>query len=510
MSEEQRLLLAFILSLVIIFVFSRLYQPVPGRPGPVTTPAEKIGSSSETQVSLAGKKSRQVVNLETELVRLTVGSNGGSLEEIALKNYRRPGEQFFTIASGSRALLSYPEEEVLSWGATEFKVEREEKGLTLTGFPRPGIEENKRYYLSSNGYTITYRVNLKNHTGEEVRLKNYCILGGIFDLKDQVRERSSAPEFKAGTPVGIIRRQVSPRLGKETGEECFWVAFWSHYAMFFLRPEKGAGWFLTRQGQEVGFGVSYPEVVIPARGEKRLSLSFYAGPSDYFVLSREVKEPVLGNGFFASMGRFLFAVLRAIHQVVPNWGWAIILLTLLVKAVFFPLTRSSLQSMKEMQRLRPYLKDLQTKYRDNPQQMQKEMMNLYREYKINPFSGCLPMLIQFPIFIGFFVALRNSVFLRGAPFILWIRDLSQPDCLFTVAGFPINLLPVIMAGTSFWQQKLTPQEPSQKSLTFLMPVMFLFLFYNFSSGLLLYWVTMNLAGLLEQYLITRAAKPALL
>lgn len=111
------------------------------------------------------------------------------------------------------------------------------------------------------------------------------------------------------------------------------------------------------------------------------------------------------------------------------------------------------------------------------------------------------MFIQFPIFIGFFIALRNSVFLRGAPFILWIQDLSVADTLVRISGFPINLLPIIMAAASFYQQRLTPQEPSQKAMTYMMPIMFLFLFYNFSSGLLLYWTTMNIAGVVEQYYV---------
>ena len=157
--------------------------------------------------------------------------------------------------------------------------------------------------------------------------------------------------------------------------------------------------------------------------------------------------------------------------------------------------------MKQLQKLRPYLQDLQKKYKDDPQKMQKEMFNLYREYKINPFGGCIPMLIQFPIFIGFFIALRNSIFLRGAPFILWIQDLSMPDTVFKIGNFPVNILPLLMTLTSFWQQKLTPTEPSQKGLTLMMPLMFLFIFYNFSSGLLLYWITMNIGGLIEQYFI---------
>jgi YidC/Oxa1 family membrane protein insertase len=159
--------------------------------------------------------------------------------------------------------------------------------------------------------------------------------------------------------------------------------------------------------------------------------------------------------------------------------------------------------MKQLQKLRPYLQDIQKKYKDNPHQLQKELMNIYKEYNINPFAGCLPTLIQIPIFIGFFLALRNSIFLRGASFILWIKDLSLPDTVFKIGNFPVNILPFLMTVSSYFQQKLTPAEPGNQSLTVIMPLMFLFILYNFPSGLLLYWVTMNIASLIEQIFISK-------
>jgi len=207
------------------------------------------------------------------------------------------------------------------------------------------------------------------------------------------------------------------------------------------------------------------------------------------------------------MGRIIFAILNAIYRVIPNWGWAIIVLTILIKVLFFPLTRNSLRSMKQMQKLRPYLQDIQKKYKDNPQMMQKEMMNLYKEYKINPFGGCLPMLIQLPIFVGFFLALRGSIFLRGSRFILWINDLSVPDTVATIGSVPINVLPILMFVSSFIQQRMTPAvEQSQKFMNILLPLMMLVLFYSFSSGLLLYWVCMNILGVFEQYYIYKISK----
>jgi len=232
------------------------------------------------------------------------------------------------------------------------------------------------------------------------------------------------------------------------------------------------------------------------------------GPSDYFIASAEIPDlRVYGTGPFAPMGRILFKVLRAFHGIVPNWGWAIILLTLLIKIAFFPLTRNGLRSMRNMQKLKPYLQDIQKKYKNNPQAMQKEMMGLYKTYKINPLGGCLPSLIQFPIFIGFFLALRNSLFLRGSHFIFWVRDLSLPDTIARIGPVPVNPLPILMFVSSFLQQRMMPQmEQQQKMLNYILPFMMLYIFYSFSSGLLLYWVTMNLAGLIEQYYVQKERK----
>jgi len=304
-----------------------------------------------------------------------------------------------------------------------------------------------------------------------------------------------------GNNSGIIKKNITRVKKRETFKNCRFGAFKSGYALILYRTEKPIDVFISKDEGIFTSGFIFNNISLKGNEEKILKFNFYAGPYDYFVASREVKENIFGKGFFVSMGRFLFAALHHIHRFIPNWGWAIILLTLIVKIIFFPLTRSSLRSMKQLQKLRPYLQDLQKKYKDDPQKMQREMFNLYRDYKINPFGGCIPMLIQFPIFIGFFIALRNSIFLRGAPFMLWIQDLSMPDTVFKIGNFPINILPILMTLTSFWQQKLTPTEPSQKGLTIIMPLMFLFIFYNFSSGLLLYWITMNLGGLVEQYFI---------
>ncbi|HPP08167.1 MAG TPA: YidC/Oxa1 family membrane protein insertase, partial [bacterium] len=299
-----------------------------------------------------------------------------------------------------------------------------------------------------------------------------------------------------------IARQMKEKI---SGSVC---VVRTRYQMYYYKIDIPVEFNVENVASKVVWGFKIPSSHLSAGETKRISSNFYIGPSDYFVARTEISDlRIFGTGFFVSMGRLIFHVLNSIHRIIPNWGFSIIILTILIKIIFFPLTRSSLRSMKQLQKLRPYLQDIQKKYKDNPQMLQKEMMNLYKEYKINPFGGCLPMLIQIPIFVGFFLALRNSIFLRGSKFIFWIKDLSLPDTVATIGNIPINILPLLMFASSFFQQKMTPSvEQSQKFMNIMLPLMMLVLFYNFSSGLLLYWVTMNIFGLVEQYYIYKIVK----
>jgi YidC/Oxa1 family membrane protein insertase len=202
----------------------------------------------------------------------------------------------------------------------------------------------------------------------------------------------------------------------------------------------------------------------------------------------------------------LLWTLNVFYGVVHNYGVAIILLTLLVRILFWPLTHKSTESMRRMQELQPEIKALQDKYKSNPQKLQQETMKLYKEKKANPMGGCLPMFVQIPVFIALFTVLRNAIELRYAGF-LWISDLSTAENLFA-GSVPIvgslNILPLLMSASMIWQQKLTPQAATtpeqiqqQKMMTFMMPVMMLFFFYKMPSGLVLYWTTSNLLMIVQ-------------
>jgi YidC/Oxa1 family membrane protein insertase len=190
--------------------------------------------------------------------------------------------------------------------------------------------------------------------------------------------------------------------------------------------------------------------------------------------------------------------------VIPNYGVAIILLSIATKLVFYPLTQSSLRAMKLMHHLQPQVKALQEKHQGDPQKMNKAMMDLYKEHKVNPVAGCLPLLIQMPIFFALYNVLLNSIELRGAGFVGYIQDLSLPDVLFTVSGFSIHLLPIVMTASTYLMQSQTPVAPAQKPMMMLMPVMMLVFMYTFPSGVILYWTVTNVLSAAQQYFVNVA------
>ena len=240
---------------------------------------------------------------------------------------------------------------------------------------------------------------------------------------------------------------------------------------------------------------------------------YYAGPKEYDRLAvlGQNQDEVMDFGSWMDMysgvfGMVLFKSLALIYKVIPNFGIAIILVTILLKIIFWPIQAKSIRSMKQMQKFQPQLAKLKEKYKDDAQRLNQETMKLYKEHKINPFAGCLPMFVQLPVLIGFYKVLSNSIELRGAHF-LWIKDLSQPDTVATIAGFPLNPLPLVMVGTMIWQQKITPQtgDQQQQKMMMFMPLMMLFFFYRTSSGLTLYWTMQQALSIAQQYWSLRQA-----
>lgn len=312
---------------------------------------------------------------------------------------------------------------------------------------------------------------------------------------------------------------------QRAGEQVYWAAMKNQYFATIVTPLPAhpatelVAYPVTLSAQPNGepphrviaAAMGFPAMPIAGGASHTMEFHVFSGPKEYNRLVDLSRDPRFGKNqdealeFGTYIGLVAVPLLKSllfIGKLVHNYGVAIIIITILIKLIFWPVTAASMKSMKRMQKFQPLINQLREKYKDDPQRMNQEMMALYREHKINPLGGCLPMLIQIPVFFGLFSMLRSAIELRGASF-LWIADLSQPDTIFTIPGINIgfNPLPLLMVGTMIWQQKITPttMDPKQAKLMMLMPVIFLVFFYTASSGLALYWTVQGLLSVGQQY-----------
>ena len=248
--------------------------------------------------------------------------------------------------------------------------------------------------------------------------------------------------------------------------------------------------------------VVYPTRNIPGGGETVYTFELYLGPK-VIALLKEMNvgaEKVVRFGWFTAIAKILLLFINFTHRVTKNYGVDIIIISILLKIVFWPLTKKSYVSMKAMQKVQPEMAMLREKYKDDKARLNREMMDLYKRRKVNPLGGCLPMVVQIPIFFALYWALMGSIELRHAPFILWINDLSYRD--------PIYISPILMGASMLWQQKMTPAmgDPRQAKMMMFMPIIFTFIFLSFPAGLVIYWLITNILTIAQQYLINKALK----
>lgn len=271
----------------------------------------------------------------------------------------------------------------------------------------------------------------------------------------------------------------------------------------------------------VSAGFRYPDLLLSPSESQVREAHYYVGPKSLSILKKLGRDASKTMEFGTYIGRiceWLLTTLNAIHSVIPNYGVAIILLTVVVRLLLWPITAKSTQSMKRMKELQPKLEAIQLKYKDKPQKMNEERMALFKAEKVNPMAGCLPMFFQLPVFFALYSMLQSAIELRFAPF-LWIHDLSDSEHLFSQTAlfhvFPfsimhgLNILPLLMTGTTLWQMKLTPAsgDAQQRQMMFIMPFMMMFMMYNMASGLMLYWTTSTLISILQTK-VTNSGAPA--
>lgn len=534
---EKRILLAIVLSFLILIIYQAVFvKKVPqsqippkveakGEKAPEQKPfAEEIPAPSKLP---QGKKLREAENIQevtapseeqisidTSLYHALWSNRGGVLKSWKLKKHKsEKNEDLELVSLRSQDISKYP---FFLW--TE--------DLDLNSNANNAIYKSSALNLNlKDGQKGEIRFEYADGKGARVE-KIFTFQGGKYDFdveiniwkNGQIIEPSllwgpgignpSATEqkqrFGGGGGIAVlasnkIYRQAERKFNPDSSSFNFvnWAAYEDNYftALFLPSSQKGNASFLREIKDQTPYfflSVSSPQKI-------------YIGPKEFDRLLKfgyQTKR-VISFGFFGWIAEILLRAIKFFHRFVPNWGFAIIFITLVIKILFFPLTYSSTRSMAKMQELQPKIKALRAKYKKAKQdiaqrrQMNEEMMRLYKEHGVNPAGGCLPMLIQIPVFWGFFRLLVVGIEFRRSPFIFWIKDLSVKD--------PFYVTPILMGVTQFISQKMTPTaaDPAQAKMMLIMPVIMTIFFMNFQSGLVLYWLTNNVLQIGQQYIMNR-------
>jgi len=568
---DKRTILTLVLCFVAIVVWQSYVAPLiwpPQEPPAHTEPApEQPQAERPPRPDNAGPAVQDTnttppppadLEEEQELIRneisnkyltLKLTNAGASVEEAYLRSYHQDlgGKKklrlLAPIVQGRRSLqLELRDSAGLArkkWHVIDVKPDSVTYQITLPG----PLRVTKTIQLPADSYHALLSVKMENLSPDEKKLSYWVTsaAGIVPDLPEwQLNEKplsemmSRSIEGAIGTRAGPDRsgvRVIRKNPGK-VSEESFvelgntlWAGVKNRYFAAAIKPMSSgvvvAGRVSAVGEHNVSAALGSRIITLPARTAQTDEFMFFVGPNSPEVRAVAEYQEFVGIHKMPSpavITKLFIGILHAFHSVAGNYGVAIIMLTILVRFALHPLTRKSQKSMAGMSKLGPKMKEIKAKYKDDRKRQQEEMMKLYREHGVNPMGGCLPIILQLPILIGLFGALRYSIELRHAPFLLWINDLSQPDALTMlpatlpfVGGMPLNVLPILLIVAMFLQQRLTPRttggdpqaEQTQKMMMWMMPAMFGFLFYGMPSGLVLYFMTSTGLGALESHLIRR-------
>lgn len=500
-------------------------------------PAERWGLTAAS-----GEEERVDIVVLTEKLRVTLDSRGGEIRSVELLDFvRKDGGLVELVPEGARGgmSLALTEGEVrtsLSDVHFEALIDGEPAGgrveielgdsresaeiLFRRAGPAGGVLE-KRFLFNSEGYEIGLGIGIKRE-GELRRAEAYALGWECGMAVTEVDERGDTRQFAALGRLGDeFYKESMSKFSKEEAKlnegMLVWAGCRTKYFLSAILPERKRSAKLSLLGSKerkfIGYSVEYP-----FRGDPRSieeSYVCYLGPLDMDNLKGyEVGlEKTIDLGRLRFFSVFILRLMIGMKRFIPNYGLVIIILSVLTKILFYRLTHKSFKSMKDMQKIQPRINELKEKYKDDKEKMNKETMRLYKEAGVNPLGGCLPLLLQMPVFIALFNVLRNTIELRGAPFALWISDLSSPDVLFKFGvsipfiGSEFHLLPILMGAAMVLQSRLTGSPtgeaaPGQtKMMSTMMPIVFTFIFYGMPSGLVLYWLINNVFSIIQQYYI---------
>jgi YidC/Oxa1 family membrane protein insertase len=552
---ESRVWIAIVLSLGLIFVWQelmvRLYPPPkPGQQRPAAAASSAATTANNATANApaaapspvvvappiaaalppAAHSAEKLIEVDTTLYQATFTTHGGRLKSFLLKQYRATAEKNSPLyemveASGNNELP-------LGVTLDENGAAADDRDLDYSTNMPDQIEV-------SDHQQATLNMSAKMADGSIIE-KSFTFAGDRYVFDMQVSVNAPKPPASIGLAmtepltarsegyydIPYLQADVADKVLNETekslkkgiapmsGRIAF-VGFGDRYFLNAYLPEAPAAGTLAMEflGNEASARLLFPQT-------SRVSMRVYIGPKKLEAL--ESVSPTLTKsinfGWTSILALAFLRVLKVFHLFVPNWGWDIILMTLVLRILMLPMSIRGQRSMIRMQRLQPQMERLRAQFKDDSERLNKEMVDLYKRNHVNPLGGCAPMIIQLPVFIGLYEALLNAVDLRHAPFMLWMKDLSAPDC-FPIAGMPklpfmhcqgIPVLVLLMGVSAYFQQAMTPTQPdpNQQRMMMLSPIIFTIFFVNFPAGLSLYYFASNILGVIQQFVLNREFKQA--
>jgi len=561
---EKRTVIAFALSFLVLFIWIQLFpqKPVPvEKDGPAVETeaieglvepkkASGIPTAIESQVLTAtaarveSKVDEKEILVDTPLYTAVFSNVGPTIKSFKLKNYREsldPDSSLIELVSFNKSEQIDIDEEIVSADfflmnfKTPSSVQGENiayqvdqdsvyvepgsspKNLVFRAISSEGLQISQTFQFYPDQYKIDLDISVKNQSETPVK--------GVFTAGLNALSTTEKKGYYSYVGLVLLLNNELMEMEiedasekKESKGQISWVAYEDDYFISAVIPEESAqGTFkgsLSNSGVLEGKYLTSPVTLSPMQQETSL-YSLYFGPRDLEILKNIGRglDRAIDFGWFDIIAKGFLYLLLFFNKYINNYGVSIILLTVLVKIILWPLSHKSYKSMKEMQKLTPIMAKIREKYKNDKQKMNQEIMALYKTYKVNPMGGCLPMIVQLPVFFALFRLLGSSIELRHAPFMLWITDLSAPDRLFNFSftipfmtpPYGIPVLTLLMGASMFIQQKMTPTpgDPAQAKMMMFMPILFTFMFINFPSGLVLYWLINNILSIGQQYRIMK-------
>jgi len=552
--EQKRLIIAICLSIVVFLAWhlffaekEALKKPVqtkqeqpattaqPAAPEPQAQVEKETGASDKsvspiTQAQPA--RPAKTISIETPLYTAKISENGAAFASFVLKAYREKSEKDSPLKELlspdlqiETAKVGFSGKSVPGLENAVFSIEPELETLNVTDSLQhltfywesdTGVRIEKTFSFSPDTYLIGFEVVVKN--GSARTIQDHLTLSAVGKSPQDTRM------YGFEGPSALINDQVVEVKIKDIAEKntytgnLKWLAIQDRYFInsIISKDIKEASMLLSLIPDQ-GILAQYvqPQTTIGPGAQLQAEYFLFLGPKSMRII-RGVGHDLgkaIDFGMFTFIAKPCLWLMNFLHDYIPNYGLAIIILTILIKIVLWPLGSKSYKSMSEMKKIQPLMKDIREKHKDDKKKMNEEVMALYKTYKINPLGGCLPMVVQIPVFFALYRMLYSAIELRHAPFFLWINDLSAPDRLFRFGfevpfmepPYGIPVLTLVMGGTMLLQQKMSPPmgDPTQAKMMMLMPVVFTVIFINFSSGLVLYWLVNNVLSIAQQYYIQK-------